>query len=65
MSMLFVYILVYVLQLIKITLESIPEISRCCFSNEAIKTAGKGISYNKQLPKQHFVTLLSEEENTC
>lgn len=43
MSMLFVRILVYVLQLIKITLESIPVISRYCFSNEAIKTVGKGI----------------------
>lgn len=42
--MLFVYILVYVLQLIKITLESMPEISRCCFSDEAIKTVGKGSS---------------------
>lgn len=49
MYMLFVYILVYILQLIKIALESMSEISRCCFSNEAIKPVVKGSSSSNLL----------------
>lgn len=47
------------------TVDSIPEIPRCCFSNQAIKAVGKANSYGNFLSNTDFVTTLCEKENMC
>lgn len=64
MLIFFIYIPFYVLQVIKMTADSIPEIPRCCFSNQAIKTVGEASSYSNFLSNTDFVTILCEKENT-
>lgn len=62
MLIFFIYVLFYVLKVIKMIVDSIPEISRCCFSNQAV---GKATSYSNFLSNTDFVAIFCEKENMC